>query len=329
MVVAVAPAAARAEGAVEDARVAVVRLTFDGAVSEAARELFAQRLGEGLAAAQFKVLPRANVRNRLEASALAAEVASCRGGACMARAAAALDVAFLVVGAVEEREKTYEITLEIVNGRTGSTIGTSRERCEICGVEEATEKVGLAASSLRARLEALVHTPARFVIRSRPAGARLSIDGMRVGRTPVDHELAAGTHRLVLSAPGYDALERTITAVSGVDETLDLDLVPLPTKFPYRAAGATALAVGALALAGGVWALVTDGKQVACGADEQDGGGHCRYVWDTRVLGAALVGAGAAAATLGGIWLYFGSAGSPRAGEGGGSVAVGGVRGTF
>ena len=55
---------ARAEetGAQGKQRVAVVRLAFEGAVPEAARELFAQRLALGLAAARFEVMTGAIVR---------------------------------------------------------------------------------------------------------------------------------------------------------------------------------------------------------------------------------------------------------------------------
>jgi hypothetical protein len=234
----------------------------------------------------------------------------------LSRAAAALDVAFLVVGAVEERDKSYEITLELVNGRSGVTIGTNRERCEICGVEEASEKVGLAASALRTRLEALARTPARFVIRSRPAGARVTIDGEGAGRTPLDRELGGGVHRLELAADGYDGLARTVTAVSGVDETLDLDLVPLPTKFPYRLAGWLSLVGGVAAMAAGVWALTADGNQIACASSTEDIHNQCPRLRDMRVGGGVLVGVGAVAATLGTTWIYFGQVGTPRAGEG-------------
>jgi len=322
---------ARAQGGGGDRqRVAVVKVAFEGGVPEAARELFAHRLAEGLAAAQFRVLPPAAVHERLTAAGLGPDLAACRaGGGCLARAASALEVAYMVVAGISEHDKTYEITLELVNGRDGATIGTSRERCEICGLEEAGEKVGLAASALRARLEALAQTPARFIIRSRPAGARVTVDGVRVGSTPVDHELGAGPHKLTLAADGFDAVERTVTAVSGVDETLDLDMVPLPTKFPYRGAGWTAVLLGAAALGAGIWAETLDGKELACAPEERGVGGHCPRVRSTRTLAITLAGIGAAAGTLGVVWIYFGSAGTPRTGEGGGTVATVGVNGRF
>jgi hypothetical protein len=310
----VAGAGRRTAVAEEKQRLAVVKLSFDGSVPEATRDLFAQRLVEGLAAARFEVLTGAMVRDRLAAAGLNAD--SCSGGSCTARAAKALGVSFLVFASVAEHDKTYDVTLELVNGRSGVTIGTNRERCEICGVEEASEKVGLAATALRARLEALANTPPRFIIRSHPSGALISLDGESLGRTPVDRELAPGVHKLELRAEGYDDLERTVTAVSGVDETLDLDLVAMPTKYPLRTMGWAGVAVGVAALAGAIWAVSVDGDEISCGPEQRDDLGHCPMVRSTRVLGAVLAGFGAASATLGGVWLYLGGFGSPHREEG-------------
>ena len=306
-------AAEAADAPVGGQRVAVLRLAFGGGVPEASRDQFAQRLVEGLAAAQFEVVPEASVRRRLGTAGI--DVAGCRNDDCYGRAAQALGVAYVVAGSVDEHDRIYEITLELV-GRSGAAIGTNRERCEICGIEEATEKMGLAASALRARLEALARTPARVIIRSRPVGARVKVDGESAGRTPVDRELPGGVHKLVLRADGYDELERTVTAVNGVDETLNLELVPLPSRFPMRMAGWVAVVVGVAAMAAGVWAVAIDGNEVACAASEQDASHHCPNVRNTRALGAALVGVGAASGTIGGVWLYFGSMGTPHPTEG-------------
>ena len=300
-------------------RVAVVRLDFDAGVVEAARELFGQRLVEGLTAAQFDVVASGEAVTTL--AARNGNLPDCRQPSCYPAVAEALAVGYLVTGKVAVASKTYDITLELVNGRTGNVIGTNRERCDICGVEEAGEKMGLAASALRSRLEALTKTPARFIVRSRPPGAAATLDGQRIGVTPLDRELGGGPHKLTLVAPGYDPLDHTFIAVSGVDETLDLDLVRLPTKFPHRIAGWTSLIIGAALIGGGIWALSLDGHEIACAPSERDVFGHCPNVRDSRIAGAALIGGGVAAAALGGFWLYLGS-GQQRESAGGRSVAV-------
>ena len=314
------PRGARAEGAMVAApapgssgrqRVALVRVDFEGSVAEAARELFATRAVEGLAAAQFEVFAGPAVTQKLAAAGR--KLPDCRDGGCYPAVAQALGVGYLVAGRVSESNKNYEVNLELINGRTGGVIGTNRERCEICGVDEAGEKMALAASALRTRLEALTRTPARFIIQSRPAGIAIAIDGVPAGRTPIDRELPSGLHKLELSAPGYDHLERTVTVVSGVDETIDLELVRLPMKFPFRQAGWAALAVGAVALVVGIWAVSVDGDEISCGASARDDFGHCPNVRSTRGLGAALVGIGGASVALGGAWLFI-AGGTPGVG---------------
>jgi TolB-like protein len=281
-------------------RVAIVRMEFEGNVPEAVRELLVDRLVEGLAAAKFEVYEGRAVSDRLRNDAA---LAGCRDSSCYPRMAEALKVGYLVAGKVVENGKTYSLGLEIINGRTGGIVANNRERCETCGIEEVGEKMALAASALRARLETLTREPARFVIRSRPAGAVVTVDGAQVGRTPLDVELAGGEHRLSLSLAGYEPLERRFTAVSAVDETMDLDLIPTPTTFPYKAAGWSGIAAGVVAVVAGVWTMSLDGKNVSC--DNPDRRGNCPKIYSTKAGGAVLIGLGAAAASLGGVLLYI------------------------
>src|SRR4030095_1154334 len=90
----------------------------------------------------------------------------------------------------------------------------------------------------------LARAPVRFVIRTHPHGAAIKIDDRPAGETPVDITLAGGAHRMFIEREGFFPLERTFTVTSGVDETLDLDLVKLPSPFPFRTAGWSALAAG-------------------------------------------------------------------------------------
>jgi hypothetical protein len=298
-------------------RVAVVRLTFHGDVPEAGQEMFRARLARGLTVARFQVLAGARVREELRG-------VGCSDPSCYPAMARALGVGYLVVGRVAEDRKTYQIALELVNGRTGAIMGTVRQQCETCGIEEAGEKMDLAASALRARLEMMTRAPARFAIRSQPADAEASIDGQAVGRTPVEVELAGGEHHLGLRLPGHEPISRTFVVVSGVDETLDFALVQEATAIPFRPLGWTALGVGLAGIAAGVAALAMDGHQVACDPREQDPGGHCPLVHRTRLLGGMLVGVGSAAFAVGGLSLYLGGRGSTESTRPAASVAVSG-----
>jgi TolB-like protein len=288
-------ARAQSEATTGRNRVAITSLVWKGNIPEGARELLINRLREGLTAAAFDV------------TAKDTNATTCNDASCFPALAQSLGVGYLVAGKVEEERKSYEITLELINGRTGSAIGSNHERCEICGMEDAAEKMGLAASALRARLEAHVRTPARFIIRSRPSGAQVSLDGAPAGRTPYDARLTGGEHHLSLTAPGFDPLDRSFSVVSGVDETLEYEMVRMPTKFPFKTAGWVAIATGALLVVGGIWALSSDSQEIACTPAEKDPQGDCPQLRATRGVGGVLVGAGAVMGTLGGVWLYLGS----------------------
>jgi len=283
-------------------RLAVVRFEVEGNVPIALRKAMGDRLIEGLTAVSFQVLRPAP---DAPSPVVDPEGEGCRDEGCFRRVAKSLQVSYLVSAQIQERDKSFEIMLELLSARSGAVVGTTRERCEICGVVEVGEKMSLAASTLRARLEALARAPARFVIRTRPEGASVTIDGKAMGVTPLDLTLGAGERKMVIEREGFSPLERTVSVTRGVDEALDLDLVQLPTKFPFRAAGWTAVATGAVFAVGGIYLLSLHGSEVACDASKRDGGGNCPEVYKTNVAGASLLGASAVMLTLGGVWIYL------------------------
>jgi hypothetical protein len=284
-------------------RVAVARLSFQGRIPEGLQEQFAQRLVQGLAAAQFEVLPGTDVQQKLAGPNQA--LATCQNASCYPAMANALSASYLITAQIAESNKTYTMVLEIINGRTGAVLASNRERCETCGAEEAGEKMGLAASALRERLEAESRSPARIVIRSRPAGAAVVMDGRQTGTTPLDTNLAGGQHHLQLLLRDHEAMSRSFTVVSGVDESIDLDLVAIPSTFPFRTVGWSTLGGGAALLLAGVVTMAFDNGEIACSTVDKDVNGHCPYVRATKWWATAMIGVGAIASTVGGTMLYL------------------------
>lgn len=303
-------------------RVAIAHLSFDGKIPEGSQQLFSQRLVQGLSAARFEVLRDVDVQQKLAAANQG--LSSCQDATCYPRMANALDASYLITAQVAESNKTYTMNLEIINGRTGAVLASNRERCETCGAEEAGEKMGLAASALRERLENMSRAPARFSIRSRPSGATVTMDGRESGVTPLSAELPGGQHHVDLRLFGHDTLSRSFTVVSGVDETMDLDLVSIPGTFPYRTAGWTSIGGGAALIIAGILTMTLDNKQIGCSASEKDVNGNCPWVRSTKWWSGAMLGLGAAAATTGGFFLYL----APRTGTTTQSASLG-VHGTF
>jgi len=299
-------------------RVAIARLTFEGRISAGLQDLFSQRLVQGLSAAHFEVLPGTDVQHKLAGPDQT--LATCQNASCYPAMATALAASYLITAHITESNKTYTMVLEIVNGRTGFVLASNRERCETCGAEEAGEKMGLAASALRERLEAESRAPARIVVRSRPAGATVVMDGKQTGVTPLDTNLAGGQHHLQLVLPDHETLSRSFTVVSGVDESMDLSLAAIPSRFPYRTAGWATLGGGAALLVAGLVTMAFDNHEIACSVGERDINGHCPYVRETKWWATAMIGIGAAAATVGGTFLYF----APRPTSGGASLGLAG-----
>jgi PEGA domain len=290
-------------------RVGLVRLDFSGDVPEVSRDLFVSRLVEGLAVARFQVLSGGAVRQKLGTPALR----DCTDTDCYPAVAEALEVGYLVSGRIEESNKSYDIVLTIINGRTGAVIGQASERCETCGITEAAEKVSLATASLRSRLEAVAMTPAHVVIRSSPSGAQAVVDGKPVGKTPLDLQLPGGQHTLALTRDGYEQHDRTFTVVSGVDETLNVDMLRVPSTLPLKALGWSGILVGTALVAAGVYTATIDGKTISCSDDKKDINGRCPRIRDTDAMAVALTGVGAIALTLGGVTLWVVSEQAPSA----------------
>jgi hypothetical protein len=298
-----APAAVPPAQSAPAQRVAIARLTFEGKIPEGLQELFAQRLVQGLSAARFEVLRGSDVQQRLTGPNQ--PLAACQEAACYPAMAYALAASYLITAHITESNKTYTMVMEIINGRTGGVLASNRDRCETCGAEEAGEKMGLAASALRERLEAVSRDPARIIIRSRPAAAAVVMDGRQTGVTPLDVELPGGPHHVQLYLADHDPLSRSFTVVSGVDEAFDLDLVAIPSKFPYRTVGWSALAGGAVLLVAGIVVMTLDNKEIGCSQVDQDANGHCPWIRSTNWGAATLIGLGVAAATTGGFFLYL------------------------
>ena len=123
--------------------------------------------------------------------------------------------------------------------------------------------------------------------------------------------MAPGAHRLRFEREGHVAQERTLQAVQGVTESLNIELAraPAPQK-PHR----PWLIGGTAALGGGVVGVVAGGVLLAlderpyerdCKADVE---GNCSHLYDTLAPGAVLTSVGAVAVGTGVAMLVVGLA---------------------
>ncbi len=278
--------------------VAIASLEFDGPLPGAARTALLERLAEGLKTGDLT----------LRGDARAARDKACGDSTCYRELARKLGVSYLVVGKVSENQKNYDIELELITGATGRSSGNHRQRCQICGLSEAAERMSLAASALTEKLKMLMREPGRLMVRARPNNTVVTVDGVLKGRVPQEVNLPAGRHKLALEAPGFRVVEREVEIVPSIDQAMEIDMMAIPSEFPYRTAGWVAVATGAALVAAGVVTMVAfHGNEVGCKEADLDPDGDCPKLYKNGWLGAGLLAAGAAAGTAGGFWLYLGS----------------------
>ncbi len=194
---------------------------------------------------------------------LPGELATCRDGACVRQIGELLGVRSLVLARIDGEGENTLLTLRLHDGRTGEREAEVREVCDLCGQAELAGRLRLAAQALRPRsLEAR-------------AGA---------GAQP-----AAGSAGRAGTGPGA----RTRASRS---------IVP----------GILVGAAGAAAIGGGLYLVAIHGRGTCARGDEpvypapgavirynDFGGFECRDVYETRTLGIASAGVGAAALAAG------------------------------
>ena len=137
--------------------------------------------------------------------------------------------------------------------------GRGGRREDVAGGGDAAYAAGVAGPGAGAVRDS--HQPAR---RAREAGRQAWWARRRSTPTSPPASTTCSS-----STTGYTPLERTITATSGVDETLDLDLVRVPTSFPFGVAGWAAIGAGVAMAGGGMYFLSKDGDEVSCTMESQ------------------------------------------------------------
>jgi hypothetical protein len=279
------------------ARAAIMPLEVQGELSEADREALISELVEGLRRGNFEIVPPQEV------SEAAPETATCRDAACVQTIARATGSTQVVRATVVVEDRDYHVRVELFDGASGKSLASSEEGCEICGINDAGELVAAAAATLRTKLDALARGPATLEIASTPSDAHVFIDGELVGTTPLQQPVVAGKRLLRVSKEGYIAVEREVTFVEGVAESVAFELEKVPSRLPSRPWGWVSLGVGIAGVGTAVGFAVIDAEPYrvgsACEGENRDMDGRCRELWQTRwiVLGTALTGA--ALTTLG------------------------------
>jgi hypothetical protein len=245
---------------------------------------------------------------RVADDAQLAEAEKCEDHACRRRSLAAHDVTYWLTTELEGRDRMYVVRTALWSAHESEALAHAEERCVVCGRVELAELVAAQTLTMRRFLTETESEPAAFDIVARPRSARISVDGVELGRGRVRTEVRPGTHRIRVTARGYDPQELTLPVTRGVTRAVEVRLThpELPGRL-HRPLALGALGTAAVGIGVGAALVAADGDPVArrCGPDDAaslDADGDCRYVHQTLAAGvtvAALgVGLASAAATL-------------------------------
>jgi hypothetical protein len=94
----------------------------------------------------------ADVVDGMPAAATGPGGAPCDGNGCVTAVAKATLAAYVLRGILEIDGRTYELRLELLDGKTGDLMDSREDRCEICTEGEALEMAGVSASALKVQV---------------------------------------------------------------------------------------------------------------------------------------------------------------------------------
>lgn len=147
----------------------------------------------------------------------------------------------------------------------------------------------------------------KLTFETRPAGAKVFLDGELVGQTPWEQGAREGEHQLAFELPGHRRETRTVVVRRDEVTAVEVTLTPVigPGGKVRRNPLWLGVAIGGVAVAiGGGVVLAMDEDNTATPTADQ-------YYTDTAPIGLAMIGVGAAAAVAG-TYLYL-TTGRPTA----------------
>lgn len=284
----------------EAPKVAILPLVVEGEMPETDRATLTTQLVEGLERGSFDVVAPEQVT-------AAHGEGDCDKAGCMRKIAEETGATHIVRVTIEAVDRDYTVSVALFDGSDGSSIISSSDGCEICGVADVGGLLQTQAATLRTKLDALASGPATIVLSSNPEGAEVTIDGEVFGTTPIDKPIVPGDHVIRVSKEGYIAVQEQRTFVEGARENLDYELEKVPNRLPKRPWGWASLSLGIVGIVGaGVTAGLIHGRvpyRIGGACDENDDtkfdGEDCVFLWDTMAISLPLGIVGGALTTLG------------------------------
>jgi hypothetical protein len=168
--------------------------------------------------------------------------------------------AYVVRGTLEIVGRTYELRLEMLDGKTGALLDSREDRCEICTEGEALEMAGVSASALKVQVFKKLAAGTAGAAPAAPTAAATAPAPAAPSAPMVTAEAPApaSNHR----AYGWIGVGAGVAAaiVGGYLISIDGDgdcpgPAMCPNHYNTKTGGIASLAGGALAIAAGVLVL--------------------------------------------------------------------------
>jgi hypothetical protein len=301
-------ASARAVAAEEPVPVVVMPVAVEGDVSPEDQALLQQALLDAL--------------GKDEGLELRVTPTRCADAGCVAALARTHEAVRIVDPKVAYGTNDYQVTLSVLD-ETGASVQLVSLSCEICTIADVATRFAQAAEQVRVQLGEASARSAVVVVDSIPPGAVVWVDGKRLGVTPLEAEVGTGPHELRVERPGHVTQKEEFEGVAGGRSAFNLRLAPAEAegKGPGARrglfiAGLASIGVGAGAAIGGAVALALDSRPIErkCVGNDVDINGECRYLHDTKLVGAVVLAAGGAALVTGVVLAVVGRKGARKRG---------------
>jgi hypothetical protein len=225
--------------------------------------------------------------------------------------------------ATRERSTTTLTMYWIAKGRPPAG---GRRGCEDC----TDDAVRGAADELIASLApAATGTTGRLKLSSKPEGMIVMLDGQKIGVTPIERDIAAGEHTIVLVDGGTRVGERKVQIPEGATIEVTMPVVYPPDNPKFRTPPEPSRVPPVLCWVGG--GLLFGGSGVAFYLGQKGGLDHPndKYIYrGATPTGVGLAAAGVAAIGIG-VWLWVRGSGESSESSGAAPVAAIGPGGGY
>ncbi|MCH8024071.1 MAG: PEGA domain-containing protein [Candidatus Marinimicrobia bacterium] len=182
------------------------------------------------------------------------QLSGCTSNDCAVEVGQLLGVTIMLAGSIGKVGSTFSIDLRTIDVQTGRIVSSliRNYRGEIDGL---LDEMGFVAGELVELLAAesgeeppAEPSPARATIRSEPAGAQVTLNGVAVGNTPLDSLVLAPEkpNRLTINLAGYAPIDTGLVPTAGEQYDLSWNLVALKSWLSV-----TSTPYGAVAILGG------------------------------------------------------------------------------